>query len=393
MAAAIVGGCVTRSQLAHSMVTPLASRSGASQSRSLLRPNELSTSASPAAAAVLASLSLRERIGQRFVVPIPGTRLQDGAGRAIARVNPAGFIVYPWNFRSLDDARSLLSSITEFASMVNRDLSPLIAADQEGGRVAAFRSPEMVRLPSAAVLGRTGDPSLVRAATYVSSVQLRELGVTMNFAPVLDVFDVADDSVIGDRSFGGSADLVTSFVRPALEASAGAGIIATAKHFPGHGVTTVDSHLDLPVVSFSRSELDRDHLPPFREAILAGVPAIMTGHLLFEEIDPNYPVTLSRVFLQEILRDELGFEGVVVTDGLEMAAIREHYTLEETLIRLFQNDVDLILLYREYDVVELVDLVVTLVRRGEVTENDIDRGVLRVLTLKERYGLLHPEAR
>ena len=342
----------------------------------------------PQIEAYLESLTLRQRIGQRFIVPVAGTRVGDGAGHVMVDVAPAGFILYPWNYRSADDVRRLTGSLQFVASHVTPGISLLVCADQEGGRVAAFRFADFVRLPSAAALARFDDPSLIRSAAHVTARQLGELGVNMNLAPVLDLYGIADDSIIGDRSFGADPHAVSRFVRPYLDAYRESGIIATAKHFPGHGVTTVDSHHALPVVSTTRSDLAARDLVPFREAIDADVPAIMTGHLLFERIDPFYPVTLSRVFLHDLLRHELGFEGVVVTDGLEMEALRSNYSLPETLVRLFKFDVDLILLYRDYRVGELADLVEDLITRGRLTEDDVNRGVRRVLALKRDYGLL-----
>ncbi len=346
----------------------------------------------PEIEAVLDSLTLRQRIGQRFIARVQGDRVTYGTGRTIVDVSPAGFIVYPWNFRTADDVRRLTDSLQFVASQVTPGISLLLAADQEGGRVATFRFPEFVRMPSAAALGRFGDSSLVRSAAYVTARQLADLGINMNFAPVLDVYGVANDSIIGDRSFGPDPRTVAGFVRPYLEASRAAGVIATAKHFPGHGLTTIDTHHDLPVVGTTKDELFAADLLPFREAINAEVPAIMTGHLLFDRIDPFYPVTLSRVFLHEVLRRELGFEGVVVSDGLEMGAIANHYSLPDTLVRLFKFDVDLILLYRDYDVVEIVQMVEELIDAGELTEDDVNRGARRVLALKRRYGLVDAEA-
>lgn len=346
----------------------------------------------PEIEALLDSLTLRQRIGQRFIARVQGDRVTYGTGRTIVDVAPAGFIVYPWNFRTADDVRRLTDSLQFVASRVTPGISLLLAADQEGGRVSTFRFPEFVRLPSAASLGRFGDESLVRSAAYVTARQLADLGINMNFAPVLDVYGVANDSIIGDRSFGPDPRSVAGFVRPYLEASRAAGVIATAKHFPGHGLTTVDSHNDLPVLGVTKDELFAADLLPFREAINAEVPAIMTGHLLFDQIDPFYPVTLSRVFLHELLRRELGFEGVVVSDGLEMGAIADHYSLPDTLVRLFKFDVDLILLYRDYDVVDIVQMVEELIEAGELTEDDVNRGVRRVLALKRAYGLVEPGA-
>ena len=346
----------------------------------------------PQIEALLDSLTPRQRIGQRFIASVPGDRIDYGAGRSIVEVAPAGFIIYPWNFRTADDVRRLTGSLQYVASLVTPGISLLLGSDQEGGRVATFRFPEFVRFPSAASVGRFADTSLVRSAAYITARQLRDLGMNMNFAPVLDLYDVPDNSIIGDRSYGADPDLVAGFVRPYLEATREAGIIATAKHFPGHGMTRVDSHARLPIVDITRAELAAHHLVPFREAIQAGVPAVMTGHLLFEQIDPFYPVTLSRVFLHDMLRRELGFEGVVVTDGLEMGAIRDNYSLPETLVRLFRYDVDLILLYNDYDVVEVVRLVEELVQAGELTDDDVHRGVRRVLAMKRDYGLIGPEA-
>lgn len=347
----------------------------------------------PQIEALLDSLSLRQRIGQRFIAPVQGDQVRYGAGRAIVEVAPAGFILYPWKFNDAEDVRRLTSSLQFVASQVTPGISLLLGSDQEGGRVQTFRFSEFVRFPSAAAIGRFNDPSLVRSAAYITSLQLADLGMNMNFAPVLDVYDESEGGVIGDRSYGGDPWTVAGFVRPFLEASREVGIIATAKHFPGHGGTTVDSHHELPVLGTTQDSLLAREIVPFREAIAAGVPAIMTGHLLFERIDPFYPVTISRVFLHDLLRRELGYEGVVVTDGLEMGALSRNYSLPETLVRLFKYDVDLILVYREYDVVELVQLVEDLIDAGRISEDDVNRGVRRVLSLKRDYGLLGTEGR
>ena len=339
----------------------------------------------------LSLMSLRERIGQRFISFVPGTRLRDGAYEIIQSVRPAGFIVYPWNFEDQNEARVLINTLQFVTNAYSPGLSLLIAADQEGGRVRAFRFPEMVTLPSAATLGALEDPELIAAASYLNARQLRSLGVNMNFAPVLDLFSGAEESIIGDRSFGDDPHLVSRYVEPYLAASRRAGVIATVKHFPGHGVTTVDSHLELPVVRMSSSELAEGALVPFVTAIEQDVPAIMTAHLVFADIDPHYPVTISRVFMHEMLREQLGYQGVVVSDGLEMGAMSDNFDLETTLVRLFRYDVDLILLYTSYDVIEVVDTVERLVSQGRITPEAIDRGVRRVLRLKYEYGLLVPE--
>lgn len=341
----------------------------------------------PVVESLLASLSLRQRIGQRFIVPVPGQRITYGAGHAINEVSPAGFIIYPWNFSTAEDVRRLTSSLQLLAGLVTPGISLLLCTDQEGGRVDTFRFDEFVRFPAAAEIGRLDNPDVIRSAAYITGTQLLSLGINMNLAPVLDVFESADNSIIGDRSYGGDPWLVARYVEPYLEGARSAGIIATAKHFPGHGVTTVDSHHALPVVATTREQLAERDLIPFATAIEAGVEVIMTGHILFENIDPFYPATLSSVFLNGILRGELGYDGVIITDGLEMRAIRDNYTLDETLTRLFKLDVDLILLFSDYNVIELVQRVERLVASGAISTDDIDRGVRRVLRLKAGHGL------
>ena len=339
---------------------------------------------------LLASLSLRERIGQRFIAFVPGTRLSDGAGRAITTTTPAGFILYPWNYDTADDVRDLVDDLQDIASAMTPGIRLLICADQEGGRVAAFRFPEFVDLPSASELARSGDAEMIRAASYLVHTQLRDIGVNMNLAPVLDLYGVPDDSVIGDRSFGDDPELVALLTGPYLAGAQAAGVINVAKHFPGHGTTPVDSHNQLPVVGNTLAELMLRDLVPFRAAIDAGVDVIMTAHILFENVDPFYPVTLSRVFLASVLRGDLGFRGVVMSDGLEMGALRNEFSQTETLVRLFENDVDLILLYNSYDVVEMVRLVEDLIEIGEIREDDVNRGTRRVLALKLKHGLAIP---
>ena len=340
---------------------------------------------------LLASLTLRQRIGQRFIAHVPGSRVTYGAGRAIVEVAPAGFIIYPWNFDTAEDLRRLTGSLQRLARSVTPGIDLLLCADQEGGRVSTFRFPEFVRVPSAHAMGQLGS-SPIEAAAYLTGVQMRDLGLNMNLAPVLDVYGVADDSIIGDRSYSGDPATVAGIVEPYLRGSNRAGIISVAKHFPGHGITTVDSHGELPVVDATLDDVRSRDLIPFAAAIDAGIDVIMTAHILFESVDPFYPVTLSRPFLTDLLRGELGFDGVVMSDGMEMGAIRDNYDLTETLIRLFRNDVDLMLLFVSYDVVELVDQVEELVRIGELTEDDIDRGVRRVLRLKIEHGLADPGA-
>ncbi len=342
----------------------------------------------------LSAMSLDERIAQRFIVFVPrGFSLEEGSDRdtfleEIRRIRPGGLILYPWNYSTSGEVQRMTRLFQATAQEATPGRRLLLCADQEGGRVMAFRFRDIVQLPSAYRVGRHGDARFVEAAAYLNAVELRDLGLNMNLAPVLDVTDVADRGIIGDRSMGNDPAAVAELGVAYVSAFRAAGVIATAKHFPGHGVTTVDSHGRLPVVEYDLEALRTRDLRPFAAAVGAGVPVIMTAHILFPEIDPSFPVTLSEVFLRDVLRDELGFDGVVISDGLEMGALAANYDLDTTLERAIRYSVDIILLYARYDLEEIVRQTRDLVRAGRISEEEIDTGVRRILALKFDYGLL-----
>ncbi|GAB4371470.1 MAG: hypothetical protein Kow009_07740 [Spirochaetales bacterium] len=335
---------------------------------------------------LLASLTLEEKIAQRCILHIPrGLPVEEVEDYIRAR-KPAGVILYRWNYDSLEDLVRLTAAIRR--GYPAGYPAPFICADQEGGRVQAFRFKEFVQLPNAFQMGRYRDPAFIRAASYLTAVQLRETGVNMNLAPVLDVVEEGDSSIIGDRSFGGDPHWVEEAGRAYLAGMREARVIPVIKHFPGHGSTRTDSHSRLPVVSLGEEELFHRDLIPFQGAIQAGAPVVMTVHILFPEVDPDYPATLSRKILQGILRDRLKFGGVVMSDGLEMGALAGNYSLKETVKWSFQAGVDVLLLYTRYTIADIVSIVQELLLQGEISEKEIDAGVERVLALKQAYGLL-----
>ena len=309
--------------------------------------------------------------------------------RTVNTGNPAGMIVYRWNYEDRDDVIRLTETLQEMAARSQPGRGLLISADQEGGRVAAFRFNDIVRPPSAAAVGRHADPHFVESLAYVIGRELSAMGVNMNLAPVLDLTPIPDSSIIGDRAWGDDPHLASRFAEGYVRGMARAGVIATAKHFPGHGVTRVDSHGRLPIVTYTMDDLRTRELRPFAAAVDAQVPVVMTAHILFPEIDPVYPVTISEVFLRDLLREEMGFEGVVISDGLEMGALAANFDLDTTLERAIRAEVDLILLYTRYDLLDVIDRVEEMVLDGRLSEEQIDRGVERILALKYRYGLLH----
>jgi len=222
-----------------------------------------------------------------------------------------------------------------------------IAVDQEGGRVQEWGPPHRRALPTAAEVGaafqQTGDAGAVTRLARGVAQELREGGINVNFAPVLDVHTNPENPIIGDRSLGGDPALVSEAGRLLIQGFHAEGIIACGKHFPGHGDTDLDSHLTLPVVSLPLERLDAVELTPFIAGIDAGLPMIMTAHVLYPELDPHGPATTSSPILCHLLRERLGFEGVVVTDDLQMKGIRDRHDLLEASLASLAAGCDLLL--------------------------------------------------
>ena len=263
----------------------------------------------------------------------------------------------------------------------------LVSQDMEWG--AGMRLPRTTTFPRAMALGATRDPSLAYAAGRATGREARALGVQQVFAPVADVNNNPANPVINVRSFGERPELVaemaTAFARGVQEA----GALATAKHFPGHGDTATDSHLGLPVLRIGRTRLDTLELVPFRAAIDAGIGSIMTGHLALPRLEPDsastVPASLSPRVTQQLLREELGFDGLIVTDALTMRGITEDYGVGEAAIRAVEAGADVVL--KSEDVHAAHGAVLRAVRKGRLTEARIDRSVRRILQAKERLGL------
>lgn len=218
----------------------------------------------------------------------------------------------------------------------------LIAIDEEAGDVTRFESREGSSRPGNFALGAIDDTALTEEVARDLGAELAAAGINLNYAPDADVNSDPDNPVIGVRSFGADPGLVARHTAAWIRGLQSAGVAACAKHFPGHGNTAVDSHLDIPRIGAGRDQLDACELPPFRAAIAAGVQAVMTGHLLVPAVDPQWPATLSRRVLVGLLREELGFEGAVITDGIEMRAITDRYGFESAAVRALAAGADAI---------------------------------------------------
>lgn len=265
--------------------------------------------------------------GDLLIIGLPGPELDEESEDLVREVNPLGVILFRRNIQSTTQLKELIAAIREKTREARPDL--LMAIDHEGGRVHRMPA-DWTHFPPSLVAARSGDPGLLKDLGLAHARELREAGFNLTFAPCLDVHTNPDNPIIGDRAFGTTPEEVIHHSMPYAQGLAEGGILSCGKHFPGHGDTSVDSHLALPILAASTHNLQRLRtleLRPFARSIGQGLPMIMTAHIVCGAIDPTVPATLSPKAITGCLRGELGFEGYVVSDDLEMKAVHDHYSV------------------------------------------------------------------
>ena len=283
--------------------------------------------------------SLRRDIGQLLIGSLPGTTIT-GEMRSLAReFSLGGVILFGRNIEAPEQVAELSHDVQGLAG----ELPLWVSVDQEGGRVARLKKP-FTEWPPMAVLGRSGSVELASKFAVALAAELRAVGVTLDYAPVLDIHTNPKNPIIGDRALAEDADLVGRLGAAIVRALQDHGVAACGKHFPGHGDTAIDSHLDLPLVEHPPDRIRRVECVPFREAIRADVAFTMTAHLLVPSLDEEKPATLSPRVVQDMLRDELHFEGVIVSDDLEMKAIANTYAVDEAAVQAVAAGCDALLI-------------------------------------------------
>ena len=344
--------------------------------------------------------SLSIKVGQMLMIGFRGLTVADAPEIAadIERRRIGGVVLFDYDVPSRSTTRNIsnpaqLSRLTcELQKLSHIPL--LIAIDQEGGRVnrlkAARGFPASV---SAAYLGRLNNPDSTRAAAFQSARTLKAMHIGMNLAPVADINSNPDNPVIGkvERSFSADPSVVTRNIRLTCDAYRDEGIIPTLKHFPGHGSSTTDTHLDFTDITASWSERE---LEPYRAMIASGYrDAIMTAHVFNGNLDPLYPATLSKSTLDGLLRVQLGFTGVIVSDDMQMNAIADHYGLETAIQLAIEAGVDILLFGNNtaYDPAiasKATAIIKSLLTRKVITPERLDRSYRRIMELKQRYKIV-----
>jgi beta-N-acetylhexosaminidase len=313
---------------------------------------------------------LERRVLPLFCVGFEGLAVPDHV-RSWLAAGLGGVLLFARNARNLEQICGLTGDLRAAGAQ-------LIGVDQEGGRVVRLPAPFTVP-PAAAAVGRTGDPALAQALARALGTELRAAGLTWNLVPVLDVNTNPANPIIGDRAYGSDPATVARMGLAVMRGFAEAGLLTTAKHFPGHGDTDLDSHLTLPACRQPRSRWDAVELLPFRDAIRAGVPAILVAHLHCPALDPDLPSSLSPAVIGDLLRGELGFEGLVVSDDLEMRAVLDRYDIGEACVRFLEAGGDLLLICRDAERQRTaIGAVAAAVRSGRLTEARLGSALRRV---------------
>jgi len=323
---------------------------------------------------------LETQAARLFTVGFHGKAISDDLRRLLAR-GVGGVIFFA---RNVGQPAEVVETTNAIKRAAGRPL--VLSLDQEGGKVARLRQ-GFSELPSMRALGETNSASLTREVGALIGSELRAVGFDMNYAPVLDIDTNPDNPVIGSRSFGRTPELVAELGVALAAGLESAGVAACGKHFPGHGDTHQDSHLELPRLSHSRERLEQVELKPFAAAIAAGIPSLMTAHVIFEPLDSVYPATMSRAVLHGLLREQLKYDGLIVSDDLEMRAITEHYSLEETVLRGLDAGVDQFLCCHTAELAErAIEIVVHAVERGTLSRDTLTAANRRIHTLAARYA-------
>ena len=339
---------------------------------------------------VLAGMSLEQKVGQVFMLGFEGTTLTPANRALIHDLHLGGVTLFARNIRDAQQLARLDADLQTIADPV-----PLfISVDQEGGLVVRVTQGATI-FPGNMAVGATGDPGLARRVAEAEASELRAMGVNMNLAPVVDVNTNPLNPVIGVRAFGSEAGLVSQLGAATIDGLQGRGVSAVAKHFPGHGDTAVDSHLDLPVVPHPLERLEAIEFQPFRSAIQAGVDGVMTAHVYVPSIEPGpaRPATLSHAVLTGLLRERLGYSGLILTDALDMGAIKRDRSATEAAVEAFEAGADVLLVagITGEDRAHLGEgppALLAAVKSGRVSEPRLDASVRRILQAKARRGLL-----
>jgi beta-N-acetylhexosaminidase len=326
--------------------------------------------------------NIRRDIGELLIGSLPATTIPAELRSLAREFQLGGVILFARNIEAPEQIAELSHDVQALASG-----TPLwVSVDQEGGRVARLRAP-FTEWPPMAALGRAGDVTLASRFAAALAAELKAVGITLDYAPVLDIHTNPKNPVIGDRALADDAAMAGRLGAAIVRGLQDNGVAACGKHFPGHGDTSSDSHFELPLVEHPPDRIRRVEFVPFREAIAARVAFIMTAHVLVPSIDDEKPATLSRRIVYDMLRDELGFEGVILSDDLEMKAIAATYSVPDAAVQAVAAGCDSLLICAGHIDVQVAALeaLVHAVEDGQIPYKRLEDALTRNRRAKERF--------
>ncbi|MFC4619584.1 beta-N-acetylhexosaminidase [Camelliibacillus cellulosilyticus] len=335
----------------------------------------------------LAKMTMDEKIGQMVLAGIDGTTVTSQVQSFIKTSKVGGFILYGNNIVTADQTVGLLNALKNTNVQAGNPQPLFLSVDQEGGRVNRMPS-SMMNTPTNRAIGNVDDQHFAFKIGKIIGQELDDFGFNMDFAPVMDIETNPTNPVIGDRSFGMDEELVSKLGVAEMKGIRSANIIPVIKHFPGHGDTSVDSHLDLPVVNHGLTRLKNVEWRPFQSAIEQGADVVMAAHLLLPKIDADHPASLSKRLITDDLRGLLHFKGVIISDDMTMGAITKHYDIGDAAVRSIQAGCDIVLVgHGDREVNKVYSAVKKAVNTGRLSKKRMDESVLRIIKLKHKYHL------
>ena len=332
-------------------------------------------------------MDLQKKVGRLLIAGFKGITMSEEIKHLIHTYHIGGIILFGRNIGTPEEILALTNSLQAEAKKAGYETPLLICIDQENGVVRRLGEGTTI-IPGAMLLGATHDPSNARIAGNMCGKELKALGINWNLAPVVDINNNPKNPVIGVRSFGENTADVAEMTKQSMQGMQEAGVMTTLKHFPGHGDTSVDSHLDLPVIDHDLDRLHAVELVPFKECIAAGADAIMSAHVYFPGLEkkPNVPATLSHSVITGLLREELGFEGVITTDCMEMDAIAKRIGTVEGCVQAVEAGVDFVMVSHLHDLqVQAILRLAEAVESGRISEQRIDESIERIEKLARKY--------
>lgn len=330
------------------------------------------------------SMTLDEKIGQMIITGFNGSEYNDDMDRLINEYKVGGVILFA---RNIEDSNQMID-LTRALQENNNNLPLFISIDEEGGRVS--RLPDDVeKFPTAFTIGLINDQQTAYENGKEIGYTLKRLGINLDYAPVLDIYSNENNTVIGDRAFSTEESIVSTMGIATMEGIEDSDIIPVVKHFPGHGDTEVDSHYGLPIVYKTLEELRNFEFIPFVKAIESGCDVIMVSHIILNEVDSINPASLSKIVISDLLRKDMGFDKVVITDDMSMGAITSIMSIEEACIKSIEAGCDILLLGNAYEEIEqVINSIKLKLYNGEISEEQINKSVKRILELKKKYNMM-----